>query len=57
MEEFMEAGLDYIRSIGIILNSLPLYRIFPTKNYRDYTRIVRRMQKAGEYIHGSDLIF
>ena len=45
--EFLEAGLDYIRSISSIARALPLYKIFPTKPFKEYTRIVRRLQKAG----------
>lgn len=47
LKEFMEAGLDYIDITGSIVFALPLYRIYPTKAFRDYKRIVRRMQRAG----------
>ena len=49
MKEFSEAGLDYINMAGTIAAALPLYRIFPTKVYRDYAKCVRRIQRAGEY--------
>ena len=48
-KEFMEAGLDYIESIGWIILALPVYRIYPTKAYRKYKRVVRRMQRAGRF--------
>ena len=48
LREFLEAGTAYIRSIGIIGSALPLYKLYPTKAYRDYEKIVRRMQKAGK---------
>ena len=57
MKEFAEAGLDYINMAGMIASALPLYRIFPTKAYRDYAKCVRRLQNAGEckvvIMHGS----
>ena len=49
MKEFIQAGLDYIESVGLITRALPIYRIYPTKAYRDYKKVVRRMQRAGEY--------
>ena len=49
LKEFMEAGLDYIESIGWILLALPVYRIYPTKAYRNYKRAVTRMQRAGKF--------
>ena len=45
--EFVEAGSDFVQSIVEITNSLPLYRIFPTKPYRQFQRTTRRMKKAG----------
>ena len=45
--EFVEAGSDFIKSIVQISNSFPLYRIFPTKPYRRFQRVTRRMKKAG----------
>ena len=45
--EFVEAGSDYIKSVTEIGSSLPLYRIFPTKPYRRFVSVTRRMKKAG----------
>ena len=45
--EFMEAGLAYNRSLIPISRALPLYKLFPTKPFREYRRVVRRVQKAG----------
>ena len=50
MKEFAEAGLDYINMLGVIFAALPLYRIFPTKPYRDFTKCVKRLQRAGELL-------
>ena len=50
MKEFAEAGLDYVNMTATIFLAPPLYQIFPTKVYRDYTKCVRRVQRAGEYI-------
>ena len=48
-KEFMEAGLNFIRSTAAISVALPLYKIYPSKAFRDFRRIVRRMQGAGEF--------
>ena len=53
-KEFMEAGLDYIQSLVGIGLALPLYRIYPTRAYRDFARIVKRMQRAGKWQGGRD---
>ena len=45
--EFVEAGSDYIQSVNEMATCLPLYRIFPTKPYRRFVSITRRMKKAG----------
>ena len=46
-KEFMEAGLEFIGYVSRMVNALPLYRIFPTKVYRDYVAIVKRMNRTG----------
>ena len=46
-KEFMEAGLEFIGSISNIARALPLYKLFPTKTYRNFVRIVKRMQQTG----------
>ena len=47
-EEFMEAGKDYISAVAIIVRALPIYKLYPNKQYRNYKKIVRRMQRAGK---------
>lgn len=49
-KEFMEAGLDFIQSFLKTMRAFPLYKLFPTKTYRDYERIVRRLQRSGECV-------
>ena len=46
-KEFMEAGLEFIDSISTVAFSLPLYKFFPTKVYRDYVGILKRMKRSG----------
>ena len=53
LKEFMEAGMGYIRGLTVIGPALPLYRIYPTKPYREYEKIVRRMQRAGRQAESS----
>ena len=45
--EFVEAGSNFTQSLVQIGNSLPLYRIFPTKPYTHFQRTTRRMKKVG----------
>ena len=45
--EFMEAALAYIGSLLEISTSVPVYRLYQNKAYRDYEKILRRVQKAG----------
>ncbi len=49
-QEFIEAGLNYIGYLGRITNAIPIYKIFPTKTYREYVKIVRRIQVVGEFM-------
>ena len=46
-QEFIEAGLDYIGSLGRIGSAIPLYKLFPTKQYKEYVKIVYRIHAAG----------
>ncbi len=46
-KEFMEVGLDFISSVSIIATSLPLYKLFPTKVYKKYVGILKRMNRIG----------
>ena len=46
-KEFVEAGSEFVQAIGSIAIALPLYRIFPTKPYRRFVKILKRMKKAG----------
>ena len=46
-QEFIDAGVNYIRSAAEIVYALPLYKLYPTKAYKDYEKSVRRMQRAG----------
>ncbi len=50
-QEFIEAGLEYIRSVGDIATAIPIYKIFPTKTYRDYVNIVHRIHAIGKLIN------
>ena len=46
--EFVEATLAFIRSIGEIGRSLPLYKIYPTKPYKEYVANYSRIQRLGK---------
>ena len=46
-KEFIEAGSKFIQSVARIASAPPLYRLFPTKPYREFVKILNRMKKAG----------
>ncbi len=46
-KEFMEAGLEFVGYIERITNALPLYKLFPTKVYKKYVGILKRMNRIG----------
>ena len=46
-QEFINAGLNYVRAVVNIVNALPFYKLYPTKAYKDYESTMRRMQMAG----------
>ena len=48
LKEFREAALDFIGNLAKIAMALPLYKIYPTKAYRDYLNGVNRMQSFGK---------
>ena len=48
-KEFIEAGSDYIQAILPMAAALPIYKLYRNKTFRNYERIVRRMQSAGKY--------
>ena len=48
-EEFIKAALEYIDSLVKIASAPPLYKWFPTKTYRNFVRIVKRMQEVGMF--------
>ena len=55
-QEFMEAGLEYLESLITLAVALPVYRLYKNKTYRDYERIIRRLQKAGNEVFILQLI-
>ena len=46
----MEAGKDYIQAIVTVTRALPIYKLYPNKLYRNYKKIVRRMQRGGKLL-------
>ena len=46
-KEISEASRAFTGSVTSIATTLPLYKIFPTKPYRDYLNNVHRLQNIG----------
>ena len=46
--EFVEAALAFIRSLGEIGRALPLYKIYPTKAYKEYVENYSRIRRLGK---------
>ena len=47
-EKFTKAAANFVKNISLILEALPLYKVFPTKPYKNYVNAVRDMHKLGE---------
>lgn len=48
-KEFMEAGVDYMQTFARMRISMPIYRLFPNKDYRYYKKLVQKLRKAGQF--------
>ena len=48
VKEYVKAAIDFIRVMGEIGRALPLYKIFPTKAYKEYVHIYSNMRKLGK---------
>ena len=49
-KEFMEAGLDYLASLNDFRLAMPFYRVYPTKVYRDFVKVVNRLKEVGKQV-------
>ena len=50
VKEYVKAAKDFIRVIGEIGSALPIYKIFPTKAYKEYVHIYTNMRKLGKQL-------
>ena len=46
-KEFMAAGLDFIRSLDPMAAAPPIYKYFPTKQYKEFVNILKRLKLSG----------
>ena len=53
-KDFVKDTLDYLHSLQQVMFALPLYRIFPTKPYREFTRALKKVHERGIHMHGRD---
>ena len=47
-EKFTKAAVNFTNSLANVIQSLPVYKVFPTKPYKNYVNAVRDMHKLGE---------
>ncbi len=45
-QEFMEAGLEFIKQVGLIV-PLPIFKYFPSIAYRTFIQATKRMRELG----------
>ena len=46
-QEFMEAGLEFIKQVGLII-PLPIFKYFPSIAYRKFIQATERMRELGK---------
>ena len=47
-KRFQDAAIQFIGSLEMIIRSAPLYKLFPTKPYRQYLQKVNAVQDIGK---------
>ena len=47
-KRFQDAAIQFIGSLEMIIRSAPLYKLFPTKPYRQYLQKVNAVQNIGK---------
>ena len=48
LQEFMDAGLNFVRSVVSMILALPLYKLhIYTKTYRDFVDALNKLQDCG----------
>ena len=49
--EFQDAAIQFFLSLGKLMNEPPLYKYFPTKNYRQFVAAINCTRQHGEFMH------
>jgi len=47
VKKFQTAGIEFIESLAMIASALPLYKLYPTKSYRNYIQRLNAVQELG----------
>ena len=53
--EFEKAAQDFIKGIGDVNAAPPLYKIYPTKPYKEFVKSFARMHAIGRYFYSAQL--
>ena len=48
--EFQDSAVQLILLLGKLMIEPPLYKYFPTKNYRHFVALINRIRQHGEFI-------
>ena len=48
--EFQNATLELFLTLGMLINVPPLYKYFPTKNYRRFVAALNSARQHGEFM-------
>jgi len=50
VKKFQTAGIEFIESLAMIASALPLYKLYPTKSYRNYIQRLNAVQELGRQV-------
>ena len=50
-KDFQELAMKYVQQMSAISMALPLYKIYPTKSYKEFLEVTRAVHQKGLCLH------
>ena len=50
LQEFQNAAIELVSSVGVLMNQPPLYKYYPTKTYRRFVAAINCTRKHGTFM-------